>query len=104
VADPERDITAVGRSVSMTYACVLVPVNPPLLAVTSRVPEVDIDPPVHVTGANAGSIPQLNPLFPAPENVIAVIISPLELTIWILVLVIGALLRVVGAIILTTGG
>lgn len=104
VTDPEREITAVGRSVSITYACVLVPVNPPLLAVTSRFPEVDIDPPVQVTGASAGSVPQLNPLFPAPEKVIAVIISPLELTTWILVLVIGLFLRVVGAMILTTGG
>jgi hypothetical protein len=102
--EPESDITAVGRSVSMIYACVLVPVKPPLLAVTSRVPEVDIDPLVHVTGANAGSVPQLNPLFPAPENAIAVIVSPLELTTWIVVSVIGLFVRVVGAMIFTTGG
>ena len=104
VADPESDITAVGRSVSMIYACVLVPVNPPLLALTSSIPEVDIEPLVQVTGASAGRIPQSNPLFPAPEKVTAVIVSPLELTTWIVVLVMGLFLRVVGAVIFTTGG
>jgi hypothetical protein len=82
----------------------LVPVNPPLLADTSRFPEVDIEPFVQVTGAIAGSTPQSNPLFPAPEKVILVIVSPLELTIWIVVLVMGLFLSIVGAMIFTTGG
>jgi hypothetical protein len=98
------DITAVGCIVSITYAWVADPVNPALLAVTSRIPDVDITPPVHVTGATAGSIPQLNPLFPAPENATFVMISPLELTTSIVVSVMIVFLRIVGAVILTTGG
>ena len=78
--------------------------NPALLAVTSRIPDVDITPHVQVTGATAGSVPQLNPLLPAPENDTLVMISPLELTTCIVVFVMMVFLRVVGAVILTTGG
>ena len=78
--------------------------NPALLAVTSRIPDVDITPHVQIIGATRGSIPQLNPLLPAPENDILVMISPLELTTSIVVLVMIVFLRIVGAVILTTGG
>jgi hypothetical protein len=72
--------------------------------VTSRIPDVDMTPPVHMIGAAAGSNPQLKPLFPAPENEIFVMISPLELTTSIVVSVMIVFLRIVGAVILTTGG
>lgn len=98
------DITTVGRMVSITYDCVADHVNPPLLAVTWSIPDVAITHPVQVIGVVLGSTPQLNPLFPAPENDTLVMISPLELTTCIVVSVMVVFFRIVGAIILTTGG
>ena len=104
VVDPESEIVAVGRSVSMTYARLDDPVKVRFLANTWRSPVVEILPPEHVNGTLRGRIPQSNHEFPAPEKVTDWIRSPVAPVTCILVFVIGALLRIVGAMIFTTGG